>query len=118
MIGLVDVAKDSGLQFRDGPEHSTSETLPCELVKKALHGVEPGRRCGSEVEGPARMPSERLVQRHDEAQPRCPTHSGFDPVGPARIARPRESSSPLGRSSFCPLEVLGLGINRGPCWNS
>jgi hypothetical protein len=58
MIGLVDVAKDSGLQFRDGPEHSTPETLPCELGKEALHGVEPGRRCRSEVEGPASMPSE------------------------------------------------------------
>src|SRR5215216_2426391 len=58
MIGLVDVAKDSGLQFRDGPERPTPGTLPCELGKEALHGVEPGRRRRSEVEGPARMPSE------------------------------------------------------------
>jgi hypothetical protein len=27
MIGLVDVAKDSGLQFRDGPEHPTLSAI-------------------------------------------------------------------------------------------
>ena len=58
MIGLVDVAKDSCLQFGDGPEHPTPEALPCEFGKEALHGIEPGRRCRSEVEGPTRMPSE------------------------------------------------------------
>ena len=58
MIGLVDIAKDGGLQFRDRAEHPTFEALACELGKEALHGIEPGRRCRSEVEGPARVPGE------------------------------------------------------------
>ena len=36
MIGLVDIAKDGGLQFRDRAEHPTFEALACELGKEAL----------------------------------------------------------------------------------
>ena len=43
MVGLVDEAKNGGLQFGDGTEHAALEASLCEYGEEALYGIEPGR---------------------------------------------------------------------------
>src|ERR1700722_15226487 len=56
-----DEAIDCCLQVDDRQEDATFQSPLCELGEEALDGVEPGCRCGREVEGPAGMPSQPLA---------------------------------------------------------
>ena len=53
-VGLVDEAKDGGLQLGDGSEDAALETPARELGEEALYRIEPGGRGRGEMEGPAR----------------------------------------------------------------
>jgi hypothetical protein len=53
MIELVDEAKDSGLQLGNRSEDAALGAAARELGKEALHGIEPRRRCRSEVKNPS-----------------------------------------------------------------
>src|SRR5664280_2814961 len=62
-FGVVfdDEAIDGGLQIDDRYENAAFQSPPGELGEEAFDGVEPGRRCGREVEGPAWMPGQPLA---------------------------------------------------------
>ena len=60
-VGLVDEAKDGGLQLGDGSEDAALETPARELGEEALYRIEPGGRGRGEVEGPAGMTSEPIA---------------------------------------------------------
>ena len=62
-FGVVfdDEAIDSCLQVDDRQEDAAFQSPLCELGEEALDGVEPGCRCGREVECPAGMPCQPLA---------------------------------------------------------
>ena len=60
-ICLGDEALDSCLEFCDGSEHAAFEPSVGKLGEEAFDGVEPRRRGGREVEGPARVLGEPLL---------------------------------------------------------
>jgi len=53
VIGEVPV--DRSLEVDEGTEHATLQAAAGELGEETFNGIEPGRRGGGEVEGPARM---------------------------------------------------------------
>ena len=61
IVCFCDEAVDCDLEIDDGSEHATLEAPFGELGEEAFDGVEPGRRCGREVEGPAGMPGQPLA---------------------------------------------------------
>ena len=54
-VVFLDEPVDGGLEIDDGMEHTTLEPSFGEFGKKTFDGVDPGTRCGREVEGPARV---------------------------------------------------------------
>jgi hypothetical protein len=54
-IVFGDEAVDGGLQVDQTPEYAMLEPPPGQLGEEAFDGVQPGRRCRCEVEGPARV---------------------------------------------------------------
>src|SRR5258708_35453751 len=56
-----DEAIDCCLQVDDRQEDAAFQSPLCELGEEALDGVEPGCRCGREVECPAGMPGQPLA---------------------------------------------------------
>src|SRR5512132_933835 len=59
VVVLGEVAVDRGLEIDQRVEYATLQAAPGELGEEALDGIEPGRRGWREVEGPARVASER-----------------------------------------------------------
>ena len=62
IVCLRDEAVDCDLEIDDRSEHATLEVPARELGEEAFDGVEPGRRYGREVEGPAGIPGQPLAQ--------------------------------------------------------
>src|SRR5271170_838512 len=60
-IVFVEEAVDGGLEVGDGSEDAAPEPALREFGEEALDGVEPGARCRREVECPARMGGEPLM---------------------------------------------------------
>src|SRR5215813_6627430 len=77
VVGFGEISIDGGLEINDALEHASLEPLLGQFAEEPFDGIEPGRRCRSEVEMEPRMPFEpsadlwmlmRRIIVHNEVQ--------------------------------------------------